>query len=744
MSKSDTIWLEKAVRWGLYFVAFVPLIIFSDYISPFHFGKVVIFRSVVELLFPFYLALVLLDKKYFPISHPIVKTVLIFTAAFGVTSFFSVNPYLSFWGGLERMGGFWTFLHYAVLLTMMTGVFTRKDWLNILRISVFVGFLSALYGFGQKTNSSFFIGSGGRARIFGTIGNAALFAGYQVVALFLGLSLLVSDLISKKEKIYTAVAVATMIIAVLMTAVRGSLLGLAVGLVVFLYLYTSKSHTKKIRKFFYAGLAIAILIFGLGLMLKDQPVIKNSAYLNRITDVSFKTFTVQTRLWTWQAGLNGWNDFPKTIFLGWGPETFNVPFSIHFNPKFFDGAGSETLFDRAHNMFIEVLVTMGLAGFLSYVAMLSAAVWFANKLRKNERTFALGAGLFSLLIAYMIHNSFIFDTSANFIAFFTALGFLIHLTPADSHQKNRPAGREKLSKAIALFTVILLIGSAVLIYKTNVAQAKANYSVTRGIVFGWNSNEIEAVKKFKQAIKYDAPGKYEYRHRYTQYLIDNVSGAPEQFTMEDINFAVDEMQKNIKESKLDYLPYLYLSRLYIMLGKNDPTSPYNDKALEASKAALAIAPKFVRTYYEVAQGYLNKKDYASAIDYFSRAIDLNPKVGISYWYRAATYIQAGDIEKGLADIESASQFGFKLGETELRRLVGIYLQENDYAKLVEVYEKLIKFSPNNPQYYASLAVAYAHVGRIDDAVNAARRAAELDVKFEPEARIFIESLGREF
>ncbi len=50
--------LARIARYGIYATAFVALIIFSQFLSPFHFGKVVVFRSLVELLVPFYLLLV--------------------------------------------------------------------------------------------------------------------------------------------------------------------------------------------------------------------------------------------------------------------------------------------------------------------------------------------------------------------------------------------------------------------------------------------------------------------------------------------------------------------------------------------------------------------------------------------------------------------------------------------------------------------------------------------------------------
>jgi len=93
-----------------------------------------------------------------------------------------------------------------------------------------------------------------------------------------------------------------------------------------------------------------------------------------------------------------------------------------------------------------------------------------------------------------------------------------------------------------------------------------------------------------------------------------------------------EEQKSIRSEDLDYLPYLYISRSLLVLGQEDPESPYNDAALAASTRALEISPAFIRTFYEVAQAHLNKKEFDKAIEILNEAIDLNPDVGISWWY----------------------------------------------------------------------------------------------------------------
>src|SRR3989338_9747256 len=374
--------LAKILRYLVYIAAFVPLIIFKDYISPFHFGKVIIFRSLVEMMIVLFILLVWRERSYLHKITIVGWAFLFFAVAFSTATITSVIPYSSMWGSLERMGGVFTFWHYFIYFIILTAVFRKEsDWINLFRLVIVIGVLSAFYGFGQKTNIEFFVGSGGRERIFGTIGNPALFAGYELLIVFLSLMMYLS--VQKYKKYYLA-AFAITSIAVLMTAVRGSLLGYAVGLTVFAFLWM-KYKKSNIGRTLFKTLVVSVLLFiAFSFLFGNSSFVKESRYLSRITSLSFTSPTVQTRFWAWQAGLRGWRENPKTILLGWGPENFNIPFSKNFNPKFFAGSGSETLFDRAHNMFVEVLVTMGIIGLLAYVYIFIAMFAFLRKFLKNN------------------------------------------------------------------------------------------------------------------------------------------------------------------------------------------------------------------------------------------------------------------------------------------------------------------------------------------------------------------------
>lgn len=806
--------LAKWLRRLVYATALIPLVIFAQYMSPFHFGKVIVFRSIVQIMAALYILLVWRDRSYAPKSNPILWAFVAFTAVFTLTSITSVAPTQSFWGTLERMGGLFTFWHYLVFYIIATSVMrTRRDWRVLLDLMIAVGVTSALYGLLQRFNMGLILGSGGRERIFGTIGNPALFAGYQILVAYLALTFvflryaieipergfergargigigvgaailvgLIANGVAWLQGLWIvplgyamygvllcgaeffrgarwiyAGAAGLMFLAVMMTAVRGSLLAVIAASLLFVLMWSVLNRSKKAKNALVIGITgLAVLVF-LAIAFRNTSFVQNSPYLKRVTDFSAKTTTVQTRFWAWSAGFKGWHDNAKTMILGWGPENFNVPFSKYFNPKFFTGPGSETFFDRAHNMFIEIFVTMGALGLLAYLsifATLFLALFRMMRLPGDGRI--IGIGFTSLAVAYIIHNAFIFDTSANFITFFMVLAFVTHISASGiegaENQKSRPMPWTTLQKTTAAALSVL---AAIAVYATNVRPTMANFATTRAIVAGWQGDWTTAISKYRQSIGYGAPGYYEYRHRFAQYLLEVVGSAD---TAKIPNFnqvvleVIDEVQKNVDENPMDYLPYLYQSRLYIMLGKNDPDSVYNDKALEKSMKALEISPTFVRTYYEIAQAYLNKDDSAVAFDWFKKAMELNPAVSVTYWYMGSVRYQvaakaqdSAGMQEAIGYFESALQRGYSPSEGDSQKLISAYLRMNNIKGAVPLIEQLTRRYPENAQYWASLAAVYLRTGRIPDAITAARKVIELsanDQDLKAQAEQFIRDLG---
>jgi len=808
--------LARWLRTLVYASALIPLVIFAQYVSPFHFGKVIVLRIVVEAMVVLYVLLAWRHPEYRPKGHPVTWAFFALTCAFTLTTVTSVSPLQSFWGTLERMGGLFTFWHYfAFYLIAVSVLRTKEHWRTLLDLMVAVGLVSALYGFLQKTEISFILGSGNRTRPFGTIGNPALFAGYQILVAYLAATLLTLKQLGPaapaprgtaerggkliawglgatlilallagpqgwwnvplglaaygvylvlwsvgKGWWFTAGGAALMFLAVASTAVRGSLLAVGVATIIAILLWSVLFRSRRGRTALIGALSAAALFFFLAILLRNTPLVQNSAYLNRITDFSGSTFTVKTRFWAWSAGLKGWSEAPRYTLVGWGPENFNIPFSKYFNPEFFTGPGAETFFDRAHNMFMEVLVTMGLAGELSYLALFGALFWTLSRfMRSGDQDLKrLGIGFTALTVAYIIHNCFIFDTSANFLTFFMLLAFVVHVAwrgmdaapAAPVKQVARPWTAAQVTAAGVLGLVAVTVA-----WTTGVRSTMANYANTRGIIAGWQGDYRTAVAKYRESIDMHTPGRYEFRHRFAQYLLEMSSAANVEQVPgfnDDIAAAIRDVEANVAESPRDYLPLLYLSRLHILLGKTDPKSPHNDAALELCRQALEISPTFVRTYYEVAQAYLNKKDYASAYEWFLKARDLNPDVPVTTWYLGSVRVQQGLetgntalVAEGVTYIEEALALGYRMGESDALRAAEAYLRLGRKEEVAQLYTRLVVTFPKKVLYWEQLAAVFIELNDRERLIETLQRALRVpEVAADQAFRVKAETTLRQY
>ena len=835
----------KVLRYGLFLCAFTPLILYSQFLSIFHFPKVIVFRSIVEIMLIFYVLLIIGNKKYRPDwKNSLLIAVTVFTGLYILTSITGVNPYRSFWGTLERMGGVFTFIHYWVFFVILISVFNNnandanrnandanrnanyannscaanKNWMKLLKFCVIAGFLSILYAYGQLFDLGEFFVGWQHGRIFGTQGNAALFAGYLIFILFLAAYLLFTEAYREKhrniQKVFYGLVIALGVPALFLTAVRGSILsfiGALFLLAIFIIFFhrdtqtisqhkagDTQEHTDNQRKSAYSSearqnprvsaikiIALALLVLLLTLisvlwLCRNQSWVQENRYLKRITDISLETKTVQTRLATWKSAWQGWQE---RFWLGWGPENFNVLFAKHFDPMHYEGFGSEVVWDRAHNTFLDIGTTMGIVGLLSYLSIFIVLFFYLYKLIFNRsrrtqiatqnnaddstrRRFSY-AVLGAMFIAYIGHNISFFDTFNSYLMFFITIGYISFLsrktrivTQNDAEEssvdpRNYPREAEKFAsidkrrKAVAIIlTPIVLLA----IWKTAIIPAKANYAATRGIVYGRSSKYFPvAFDYFRKSLAYHPiQGEYRIRHELARvvFRVFSYTSTPEKFGVEreDLYFARNEVYKNIETDPLDPIPYLYAARVNEFISRVEQKEDVNkakemlDEAERLLNKAKELNSKNPYTYFELGQLQIFKGNLEEAIKYFDEGIKIRPEVKLGYWYKGVTLIDLGRIEEGEAMIKEAEKRGYKKNLSDINRLIERYIDLKDYPKLIELYKEAIKLQPNNAQFYARLATAYKENGEIEKAIETAKKVGELDPKLKAEAEAWINML----
>ena len=205
------------------------------------------------------------------------------------------------------------------------------------------------------------------------------------------------------------------------------------------------------------------------------------------------------------------------------------------------------------------------------------------------------------------------------------------------------ARQNRCVSAVLVFMLAAL--AIILIYKTNIEPAMANYACTRAILAGRAGEAEKAIEKYQKALSYNTyQGKYEIRHRLATFVIQYNSKLLNEKKKADLvlsNYTIQELEKNIKSHFLDYVPRLYLGRIYILLINQDKSA--GKKAEEAIRRAVEIDDRNPRVWYELGQAYLSQKKYNQAVKAFKTALELNPEVSQSSWFLGIAYFRAGDI-----------------------------------------------------------------------------------------------------
>jgi hypothetical protein len=579
------------------------------------------------------------------------------------------------------------------------------------------------------------------------MGNAALFAGYLIFILFLAIYFLSRRDTSKRGRIFYGLVLTLGVPALFLTAVRGSIISFLIGIFLLGIFNLINSKNPKIKQATIIFIGLLIIIISIFWFNRNQSWIQESEYLKRITDISLETRTVQTRLATWQSAWQGWQE---RFVWGWGPENFNLLFAKHFDPMHYQGFGSEVVWDRAHNTFLNTGATMGIVGLLSYLSIFVVLIYYFIRAFRKKIVKKLTLGIFSaMLVAYIGHNMFIFDSFNSYLMFFIILGylgFLFKITKKESEAEEiREIGSTKPRTAILIILVLIMIFT---IYKTAIIPAKANYAATRAIVYGRSEKHFPvAFDYFRKSLGYNAiQTKYEVRHHVAQMVFRIFSKGDDiqRFGVgkEDIAFALDEVYKNIKTDPLDPISYLYAARL------NEFLSRLNQEKIEERlnevenllKRAKSLNEKNPYIYFELGQVRIFQNRLEEAIEFFNQGISIRPEVEAGYWYIGVTYLDMGEVEKGEEFIKKAEERGYNKNASDIQRLLRTYVLSKDYPAIIELYLEGIKLEPKNAQLYASLATAYKENGEIDKAIEAARRVGELDPELKPEADAFIHML----
>ncbi len=712
--------LKKTIKWLIFLILFSPLIIFSPVLFPYVFGKALFIQILIEVMAACYVWLLYASYRrtgslsaYIPNFNLLFWALAAFFAALTLSTIFSVDPHYSFWSKQERMDGLFNLAHFFIFFFIVGGTIkSGKSWLQILDVSIIASFIISLYSLGQQFGLFFNPYSG---RLSGTLGNSAFLATYLLANLYFAALLLIQRK-NIYQRIWYGAVIFFELIILLFTQTRGAVIGLLIGILIFLIGYLFLAPKNAIKKYIFILLILIIAASGALFSARNSQFIKNQPLLNRFTDISFQKDTGRIRVMSWKIGIAAFLE--KPVF-GWGPENYYVAFNKHMNPSFFTYSG-ET-FDRAHNKFIDLLVMNGLLGLLSYLFILVAAIIVLWQKRKDGLFVILMAS--SLLGAYFVQNIVLFDMPISYLMFFIILG-LIYFISKPNTPISPPQAKNNFSSwpIIAVWVAIILIIFSFWLGNLKPLIASKNSIRSQQILAGQNlnANNDETIKFAMENFKLSTSANT-FANPETGKILPpifiNAINSP-QITLNTrlatLKSLAEYLEEQIKKMPLFYDYYLNLTDIYNTLGSSGDAY-YLDKGEKTIKKLLEIYPKTPQFYYKLIINRILAQDLNQARDYALQTIRLNERLSAGWWFLGITYHYAGKYDLAKENMEKAITLGYEQSLTTLFFLGQTYDQLKEYEKAIPAYEAAIKLNPQDIQLQLTLAKAFSAYGQKEKA-----------------------------
>lgn len=719
--------LKAVVYFGLFAVPFLTLYVANEYFFPFITGKNFWFRIIVDVVFAAWIILALYDAKYRPRISGIVWSFGILLVIMFFANLFGVHPESSFWSNFERMDGYVSLLHTFMYMLVLGSVLQgKRQWTYLLNTSLFVSLAVALYGLAQY--GGVIEGSG---RIDSRLGNAAYMAVYMLFHIFVAFWLFVEAKKPIHKLIYALLAV-LLTFVLIETGTRGTAIGLAVGVLVMSgYIGFFGAQFQQYRKYALGGVALLMIAISAFIAGRDSEIVQSNPNLSRIANISIEDLEIRGIIWG--LALEGVQERP---LLGYGQSNFNYVFNEYYDPRLY---GQEQWFDRAHNIFIDWLVTGGVLGLLAYLSIFAWCGWYLfvrPLLRPDDESFTVmeRGVLLGILAGYFTHNFVVFDNIVSYIFFAIILGLI-----------NARVG--VVPKAIADFKVDKLIIHQFAAPVVAVALVAGIYffhvpgmQAAGDVIDAFRAQQpAERLEAFETALSRDSFAYQEIVEQLAQQSMGIIRNeqVPSQVRQQYMTRSEEELMKLAEYKPGD-------ARVHVFIGSYYRATGQNEKAREQLAIARELSPEKQAVINQQGFVELGLGEHEAARDYFETAYRLDERNLEAQEYYAASLLYVGEPEAAKELMES--------DEAKARFAASDFFisTANQFGHLdimIDLYEYRVNAEPDqqqnwrtNPQNWATLAFLYYENDNTEAALETLMEAGEQIPDFSGTASCFAENI----
>lgn len=686
--KETALWVALG---ALFFIPFIPLFVSGDFFFPYITSKGFAFRILAEIAVGAWLILAFADKRYRPqFSLPLV---LFFALVvwMGVADLLAVNPHKAFWSNFERMDGWVTLIHVFGFFLVAGSVLSVKNlwkswWLTFISASAVVVGIGLLQLWGVMDT-----GQGG-ARVDSTFGNASYLAAYL---LFASAVTLWHALESKGWLRWLLFAlVPFQAIIIFATATRGAMLGFLAAAVLAAVLFLFEKGNKRVKTIAVGALAGVVVLVGGFMLIKDTSFVQNDPTLTRIASISLESGT--TRFTIWGMAFEGFLARPVT---GWGHEGFNYVFNTYYRPSLY---GQEPWFDRAHNMFLDWLLSGGAPALLLFVALLAcvAVILYRRETSAAERVFLIAG-----LAAYSFQGLFVFDNLFTYVplAAFLATAHASASRPLRFFDRMPEVGSSTVSSVVTPVVAVFLIGTVYIVNMPGMSASGHIIQALRQV----NTGSVELMQSyFKRALDTKSFGTQEIREQMIMQIpiVLSRTDVPDSQKAAFYEFAMSEMEKEVAAVPKD-------ARLRLQYATGFQAAGDFVNALREISVAEELSPTKQQVILQRGLVLWQAGDRAGANEAFAAAYELDPTFVGPVTYAAAGSYLVGDVARAQQILQD--HYGTTVVDNQV--LIYAYYDAQRYDDIIAVYRLRVSASLGAPSDRFELAKVLATLGRIGEA-----------------------------
>ena len=329
-----------------------------------------------------------------------------------ISTIFAYKPQKALFGEFLRYEGLFTILYYITIL-FITSFIKKEDRKKVVLGILIFGLIQCIYGICQRLfllNARTMIYKGS-INTTGFTGNPNFFGALMIICACQSLGLFFYSK-SRLNEVIFLILTYLFFIGILLSKTRSSLLSL-MFILILLFIYSLKK--KYIKKYIILCLVfvfVCVFLHLLHLSPVFEDIVTVSSEMSEVAKGNAKDNYGSNRIKLWKETIK---IVPNYLLHGVGIDNFaNV---IDGNPIRYQGH----MFDKAHNEYLQILVTMGIFSLISYLCLHFIIIknGIINTFKNNEIYLILP------VIGYLVQAQFNISVIEVAPIFYISLGLLV-------------------------------------------------------------------------------------------------------------------------------------------------------------------------------------------------------------------------------------------------------------------------------------------------------------------------------